>query len=467
MEQRPAQAEPPGERQAEPSELDQAESRSSLGTLNGVLSAAGDIEDAKFLAYLTGDAEAAEPDPSRMVLDAEPAVVADSAARARVQVHVVRVADRAGGADPRLERIARATGGTVSVVTRKRADLSVLLTALSSGYIVEIEPAVDDRDGRVHALDVRAARKGLVVVAATRWAARDDALPAPVEMPEPTVEVTAAERAPAAQGIERSRRSRAPDPELQAVLARASSYADRYVNELGNVVAQEKYRQVVRWPYRGGETRSTLSDLLLVRTKTGWTPFRDVIEVDGKPLPDREDRLRTLFLERPDEAMAEGRRISEEGARYNLGQVFRTINTPTITLGFLLPTVIGGFHFERHGTDKVEGVTTWRLDFVETGRPTQITQASTGRDLPSEGSIWVEPTSGRVVKTRLRNGDEGVFVEVVVTYRPNDALGPWTPAEMREMYRRPRGGESIDTEATYLNFRRFIVDTAESLGPPR
>jgi hypothetical protein len=314
---------------------------------------------------------------------------------------------------------------------------------------------------------VRPARKGLVVVAPTRWAARDDALPEPSETPEPTVEVTGTEQAPAAPVAGRARRSRALDPDLQAVLARTSSYVDRYVNELGNVVAQERYRQVVRRPYAGGESRTTMSDLLLVRTRTGWTPFRDVLEVDGKPLPDREDRLRRLFLESPEKAMAEGRRISEEGARYNLGQVFRTINTPTLALGFLLPTVIGGFHFERHGTDKVEGINTWRLDFEETGRPTQISQASTGRDLPSEGSIWVEPTSGRVLKTRLRNGDEGVSVEVIVTFRPNDTLGLWTPAEMKETYRRPRGAESIDAEATYQNFRRFVVDTAESLGPPK
>jgi hypothetical protein len=192
-----------------------------------------------------------------------------------------------------------------------------------------------------------------------------------------------------------------------------------------------------------------------------------VLEVDGKALPDREDRLRKLFLERPKEAMFEGRRISEEGARFNLGRVYRTINTPTLVLGFLLPGNVAGFRFERHGSDRIDGVPTWRLDFEETGRPTQVTQASTGRDLPSEGSVWIEPTSGRVVRTRLRNGDEGVAVEVTVTFRPNDTLGLWTPAEMKETYRQTNMSETIDAEASYANFRRFVVDTAESPGPPK
>jgi hypothetical protein len=80
----------------------------------------------------------------------------------------------------------------------------------------------------------------------------------------------------------------------------------------------------------------------------------------------------------------------------------------------------------------------------------------------------VEPASGRVVRTLLKNGDEGTAVEVTVRYEPNDTIGLWTPVRMEERYWSSSGRrESISTEATYSSFRRFQVDTAEAVAEPK
>ena len=68
-------------------------------------------------------------------------------------------------------------------------------------------------------------------------------------------------------------------------------------------------------------------------------PFRDVIEVDGVQVRDREARLAKLFLNATptsvDETMARAERIREEGARYNLGSMRSTLGNPVLGLGVL------------------------------------------------------------------------------------------------------------------------------------
>jgi hypothetical protein len=278
--------------------------------------------------------------------------------------------------------------------------------------------------------------------------------------------VAAADSAPAPAAPSRRARARQPDPELDAVLARVGQYVETYLREFGNVIAEETYVQTLT-RFSARTSRRTRADLLLLKGTDGWVPFRDVFEVDGQPLRERDDRLKALFLEDPEQALAKGRRISEEGARYNLGSVYRTINTPLVTISFFHTVNLRHFEFERRGTPAIDGTRTWRIGYREVGSPTQITQASTGADLPSKGSLWVEPASGRVLRTSLETGDVGVQVLVTVDYAPNDALGFWVPEKMEEIYRQPTRNHTIAATARYSRFRRFAVSTDEMLGPPR
>src|SRR6185295_13941168 len=79
-----------------------------------------------------------------------------------------------------------------------------------------------------------------------------------------------------------------------------------------------------------GSRRELKSDFLLVQpTPTGeWIPFRDVFEVDGAPVRDRQQRLAALFLKPSTDALERANAIADESARYNLGfrDMKRTIN---------------------------------------------------------------------------------------------------------------------------------------------
>ena len=101
----------------------------------------------------------------------------------------------------------------------------------------------------------------------------------------------------------------AQEPALADVLARAGSYVTDFSETLSGAVAEERYDQFTtiptarrfgRFPNDGGERirRTLRSDYLLVRPvgEDRYYGFRDVFEVDGRPVRDREQRLSELFL---------------------------------------------------------------------------------------------------------------------------------------------------------------------------
>ena len=89
------------------------------------------------------------------------------------------------------------------------------------------------------------------------------------------------------------------------------------------------------------------SDFLLVQMtgQAHYVEFRDVFEVDGQPVRDRQDRLTKLFLN-PAASQPDFETIVAESARYNIGRVTRTVNTPTLPLLFLDPRVQSRFKFK-------------------------------------------------------------------------------------------------------------------------
>lgn len=92
------------------------------------------------------------------------------------------------------------------------------------------------------------------------------------------------------------------------LLAKASVYVQQFVEQFSNVVAEETLVQETTNPRR---KRTLRSDFLLVRFpgEPQWLVFRDVAEVDGKPVRDKEERLTTLFLEPAADAVCRGREM--------------------------------------------------------------------------------------------------------------------------------------------------------------
>ena len=253
-----------------------------------------------------------------------------------------------------------------------------------------------------------------------------------------------------------------------ALMTRVGEYVAAFERQFGSMVAEEKYEQFVT-VYIGsrsrpaGPDRTVLrSDFLLVQLPgQGWVPFRDVFEHDGKAVRDRQDRLTALFLgNNTHDALEQAKRISDESARYNIGNIQRTINVPTLALVYLA----NDYQARMSLTDeKADSAAPGRvIGFKEIARPTFIHTAN-DRDLPVTGRAWVDEATGTIERTELHVLDTTVEAHITVIYRLDETAKIWVPARMEERYKRPQDQFEVRGTATYSNFRHFSVSTTEDI----
>ena len=269
-------------------------------------------------------------------------------------------------------------------------------------------------------------------------------------------------------------------PPLSSVLDRVRDYVVRYQKEVSGVVAEERYVQDSDKSDRPFVTHRELkSDLLLVRTEgetEAYVQFRDVFEVDGDPVRDRTDRLASLFTAPSPSAKKQAAQIMNESARYNIGSIQRNINVPLLTLMLLDPVYEPHFKYsvstESKGTPRGLPKTAafrlaadaWELDFDEVTAPTVI--QGDGRDAKSHGRIWIDPDTSRVLITEIINEAKTVRTTIRVSYQSEPQAGVLLPVEMRETYVVKGRFYTFEGAATYSNYRRFTVNTIESIAPP-
>ena len=105
---------------------------------------------------------------------------------------------------------------------------------------------------------------------------------------------------------------------LDELLQRAAQHVAVFEREVSKIVADEDYTQrFIVEP--SAELRRLRSDVLTIRDEAeGWIEFRDVYEIDGRPVRDRTERLAKLFLEPLPDSRSQAKRITEESARFNL-----------------------------------------------------------------------------------------------------------------------------------------------------
>jgi hypothetical protein len=309
------------------------------------------------------------------------------------------------------------------------------------------------------------------------------------------------------------------DPALQPVLDKMAQYIATYGEKASMFVGVEKYTQSISFPEMTAPARprKLVAEFAIIRAAgdAGWVGFRDVVEVDGEKVSDRRDRLMSILTDMSVDS-SQATQLANESARYNIGPISRNFNTPTSTLFFFSPANLGRFLFTKKEIKKVNGVETWQLDFKETKTPT-IVNTRSGKSVPLEGSLWVVPADGTVVKSRLvmrnfadqftnptqanpaprpavnpntptsaaqsaRAIDMGqtldvqridTMADIEVAYARNDKYGVWLPEKMTEMYAGPiysRRGQppspgTATTRATYSDFKQF--DTGVKINIPK
>jgi hypothetical protein len=245
----------------------------------------------------------------------------------------------------------------------------------------------------------------------------------------------------------------------RALVDRVRDYVARFELEVTALVAEEHYAQYLSRRGANAEnnwTRELRSDYVLLKPADTlpWLGYRDVFEVDGKPVRERDARIvEILGTTRPD-SLERAAAFALEGARFNLGPE-RTINTPTLPLQFLSRHHAGRIVARAGRVDRRNDRGT--ITFVEPNAPT-IVRTPDGQDVWSRGEVTVRLSDAAIVRAIVRfrfpralARDESM---IEVEYADVDGIPVPVPVRMIERLAVPAGTRASG-EATYSNYRRF------------
>jgi hypothetical protein len=264
-----------------------------------------------------------------------------------------------------------------------------------------------------------------------------------------------------------------PTTDDSEIINRLAAYLSAYSDQLSRAVANERYKQGSR-SFNVYQEATLDSEFGIIRVPSyeGWLGFRDVLKVNGKSVQDHETRLQELLFNPSPAALEQARRIAEESARHNIGAIKRNINNPALVLELFDKRNQPRMRFWKVDEDTIEGRRAWVLRFEEIKKPTLILTPQ-GRDVPTDGQIWVDPIDGVLLRAEVNI--KGFFVaggfgsskaQMRVYFHEDPHLKLWVPARLVENYQVTGLGE-ITGDAVYSNYRQFGTSTQEQFNEIR
>ena len=263
--------------------------------------------------------------------------------------------------------------------------------------------------------------------------------------------------------------------ELISALQRATEYVTQYEAELGNLIGNEEYVQNAAWLAPTGRgnpmvakrlQRRVSSDFLIIQVGPEWAALRKANRVDGSKVKETEPAFEDAFDNSSEANQKRLLAMKAESTRYNIGDIIRDTNLPTVALKVLRESEVSRFVFERAGSSKIEGIQAWVVRFREQASPTLVIGGK-GEFLYSNGTLWIEPETGRVLRTEFivenRYAPARVKARIVVTSEGKN-IKLLVPSLMDEHYESEFN--TVDCKAYYSNFRAFEVEVKFDIHPP-
>jgi len=239
---------------------------------------------------------------------------------------------------------------------------------------------------------------------------------------------------------------------------RVRDYVERFERDASALVAEEHYIQRLerrRGTPRAYWTRELRSDYVLVKpADTGpWLGYRDIFEVDGTPVRERDARLVEILTGTAPDSPARAAAFTRDGSRFNLGPE-RTVNTPTMPLQLMARINADRLRVRTpRGWQRQE---TAALTFEERERPTLV-RTPDGHNVASRGVLTVRVADGAILAAQLYfrfTAERGrPEARLHVTYGAVAGISVPVPVRMAEELPTAEGDAS--GIATYSNYRRF------------
>jgi len=259
------------------------------------------------------------------------------------------------------------------------------------------------------------------------------------------------------------------DPALKSLLANAGAYVLGYRKRCRELVAEERMIQK-EYDHKGKlkNQRRFISDYLFVTIPSdpSWTvEFRDVISIDGKTIPRKNQGLLELFRKESSSAFEEARRVTKESTKYNLGRE-RISNMVNFCLSFLSPPFQRVIDYKFAPPENSEENDRVVLQFRELTELTALRAVTPSGRKPiySQGRIWLSKPDSRVLKVDFTFKREDEINPIAGRYLSEYKLGRdnlMLPDRFEEYFydtKDPERPPLFESVATYSNFRHFSVD---------
>lgn len=257
-------------------------------------------------------------------------------------------------------------------------------------------------------------------------------------------------------------------PSVSEVVAKLDTYLSDYEPELSALIANEVMVQEARLAnpdlrrrdadglaVARQQRRRLISEVAFIALpeQAGWLGFRHVKDVNNRRVEDVGTPLASALTTPGYES---ARRLLAASAAHNLG-LPRTINLPNLPLEFLHPRNRPRLVPRLDGHERVRGIATTRVLFIERMTPTVIRNPN-GNDMPSIIRTWIDPATGTLWRAEVTTFEAGETRElkarIRVEFDRHKTLDLLVPTEMRETF--PVGPSDSGTGvAHYSNFRRF------------
>jgi hypothetical protein len=277
-------------------------------------------------------------------------------------------------------------------------------------------------------------------------------------------------------------------------MAQVAKYVGAFIPQFANVVAVETYEQRTTAQFGtplvaqsegmradGFGSRSIVwqlrSDLMLVRyqlAELNWIMFRDPIVVNGIVLDRPKDRLVRLFSEGEVDAAERAAVIATESTRFQVPGGSLAGTNPLLVLALMQAHYQPRLRFTLGSEERIAGIRVRRLQFEEReeqpGKPADGNRA--GQKWPPllgevgrvRGTAWLEPETGRILKTEARLGAAPNIATTLTMFAHDERLALTVPVEMRTSWKYKE--RPVNGIAKYGEFRRFGVQTETQVRPP-
>jgi hypothetical protein len=254
---------------------------------------------------------------------------------------------------------------------------------------------------------------------------------------------------------------RAEQSGADTLIDRVNQWLASYEREVSTLVADEQLTQQFTPSTRGlmAWTRTLASTYSFIRLpgNRAWLGLREVQRVNGGRITDHGPSLRDVLAAPSSDLQALATELAWRNARHNMGAP-RTLNVPTLPLELMDRRHRHRFTFAVRGSERIRGVQTTCLSFVEQVSPSLVKSPDGTQDLPTRGYICALPATGAIVRAEveayLQPGRAREW-KLSVEFEVNRELTLLVPTSAREEFVMSNGKGS--GRANYRNFRRFTT----------